>query len=179
FRVRACVWLRRVHILADEHGGQDRARALAEEVVRDLRSGLKPAEVDVRHSLGCEQLTCSVDELEPRERDSGLRRDIKEWAFSSTVGAVSDPMELEPGNLAVFLVARKTEEAVRPFEEVQGEIEEQLGNQRRREVEKALLADLYRDANLEPPALRAWLLRTGPAPDVDREVIASILSKPL
>jgi len=180
FRETACVWLRRAHFLAETVGGEAKARALGQAVVRDLRSGLTPVQVDKKHRLNCEQFTCPAEDLEAVTPESGLRRSIKTWAFSNDPGAVSDLIPLGPGNLVVFYLEKKRKEVVRSFEEVQQQIRVQLVMEKQIAFDRRMLENLVEQADFSWPELKRWILDpSAPRPSMDRAILQGILSKSL
>jgi len=179
FRVRGAVWLRRLHISAQEQGGDAKARALGLAVIKDLKSGLTPAEIDQNRKLGCEQFSCPIADLDPLYKDSGYKKQIKTWAFTSKPGAVSDLFKLSPGNYAIFYLEKKTDEKVQSFEEVQDDIEDQLRMANQNRARHLMLRDLFKNADIEPTELKRFMLNPqGPRPRVvPREIVAGILGK--
>ena len=179
FFQRAAVWLRCVHLDGSVFGGREKTQALAMAVVEALRKGTEPAKVDRSFQLHCRDLTCSVDDLKPVFQESGLLQSVKNWAFSQPVGAVSEPLELAPGNWKVFLVARKQDDVIRKFEEVQGQIEESLRRQGLQNARLIMRQELYKQADIEPLDLKQWIQDGRNILPPNRAVVRNILSKPL
>jgi hypothetical protein len=179
YRVRGAVWLRRLHISAEEHGGDAGARALGVAVIKDLKSGLTPAEVDLKRKLECDQFSCPIADLDPIYKDSGYKKQIKTWAFTNQAGAVSDLFKLSPGNYAIFYLEKKIDEKVQSFEEVQDDIRDRLRMANQNRARHLMLRDLFKNADIEPGELKRFMLNPqGPRPRVvPREIIASILGK--
>jgi len=179
YRVRGAVWLRRLHISAEEQGGDDKARSLGMAVIKDLKAGLTPAEVDIKHKLDCEQFSCPIADLDPIYKDTGLRKAIKQWAFSQTPGAASDLFKLAPGSYAIFYLEKKREEKVQSFEEVQDEIRDRLRVANQNRARHLMLRDLFKAADIEPADLKRYMLNPqGRRPRVvPREIVAGILGK--
>lgn len=180
YREAACVWLRRAHILAERVGGEADARGLGRAVIQDLRSGLTPKQVDKKHGLNCKQFTCPAEDLEAVLPESGLLRSIRTWAFSHEPGAVSDLIELAPGNLVVFYLEKKRKEVVRSFEEVQDQIQVQLVMEKQIAFDRKMLENLVEKADFSWPELKRWILDPGaPRPSMDPAILKGILSKSL
>jgi SurA-like protein len=179
FFQRAAVWLRCVHLDGSVFGGREKTQALARAVVEALRKGTEPAKVDRSFQLHCRDLTCSVDDLKPVHQESGLLQSVKNWAFSRPVGAVSEPLELAPGNWKVFLVARKQDDVIRKFEEVQGQIEESLRRQGLQNARLIMRQELYKQADIEPLDLKQWIQDGRNVLPPNQPVVRNILSKPL
>lgn len=175
YRQRATVWLRQAHISSAEQGGKKKAEVLAEAVIRDLKQGMSPAEVDAKHELGAFQFTCPFEDLDPIYPDSGLLRALKAWAFKAAKGDVLGPVRFPSGDIKVFYLEKRQAEVVRGFGEVQDEIRDALRRRMYHRAEGEIVRSLLKTADLEPPELKAFMLDPRQAPRMRRDVLLALL----
>ena len=157
--------------------GREAARKLIARVRADLEKGVAPAKVNATHKLDAADLMKPAEALTAYGRESGLRGDVKEWAFGAEEGAVSDVVQFGRGLLAIFQLARKTDDSTRDFEDVQADIREHLQSQKWNRQMSLLVRRLFQEAEIRPPKLGAWLIQPRGNVPISGEVLRMLLDK--
>jgi parvulin-like peptidyl-prolyl isomerase len=145
FRETSQVKYRQIFIRADQYESRQKAREVADYVMELLGKQADFARLATDYSNG------------PRAQEGGLYdfqnrgarpAPIDERLFSLTPGQVGGPVETEQG-FTILRVEERKEGRLRPFEEVQSEIELDLLNERRARRYNDLINRLQREHHVE------------------------------
>lgn len=143
YRVGDRVRIRMITLSMDRHT-RGEAEDLAAEALAKIRAGADFAEVANEYSDDARRFR-GGDRGWFDSRDSDLRQELKEAAFSLPAGTVSDVIDVG-GALFIMKVQEKDVAKVRPLNEVRNAIEAELRTREEQRLEKAWVERLRRNS---------------------------------
>lgn len=132
-------------LLFTDHGGKEKTRQLAAQLVNELQTGSDFAALAKKHSRGPTASSGGVWEW--TKADSLADKKVEQMLFTLPVGQVSSPLETNIGVQIVRVLDRKNA-GRQSFESVQADIKETLRKSEYKRTAESLLRELFDESDV-------------------------------